>query len=108
MDGRSGKLRESRQVGCGNVERVLDRERDNMQLEQELATYREKLLELLQHEGRYVLIHRNDVIDTFSSYEDALRQGYRQCGLQPFLVKQIRRIEPIHYISPRFTVLRGK
>jgi hypothetical protein len=69
-----------------------------MQLEQELATYREKLPELLKHEGRYVLIHRNDVIDTFSSYADALREGYRQYGLQPFLVKQIRRIEPIHFI----------
>ena len=79
-----------------------------MQLQQELAAYRENLPELLQHEGRYVLIHQDGVIDTFSSYEDALRQGYWQCGLQPFLVKQIRRIEPIHYITPRFTVLRGE
>ena len=70
-----------------------------MTLEQELATYRENLLDLARHEGRYVLIHGNDVVDTFSSYEDALRQGYRQFGLQPFLVKRIETVEQVHFIS---------
>jgi hypothetical protein len=51
-----------------------------MPLERETATYREKLPELAKHEGRYVLIHAAEVIDTFASYEDALRQGYASSG----------------------------
>jgi len=70
-----------------------------MPLEQESATYREKLPELAKHEGRYVLIHAAEVIDTFASYEDALRQGYRQFGLQPFLVKQIQSSELVQFIT---------
>lgn len=70
-----------------------------MQLEQELATYREKLPELMQYEGKYVLIRLHDVIGTFVSYGDAVRQGYLHCGLEPFLVKKISRIEPIHFIT---------
>jgi hypothetical protein len=46
-----------------------------MQLEREIRTYRENLPELLRHEGEYVLIHANRVIDTFSTYGEALRQG---------------------------------
>jgi hypothetical protein len=69
-----------------------------MQLEQELAAYKASLPELLQHEGKYVLIHGDSVLDTYTSYADALRQGYRQVGLEPFLVKQIARIEPIRFI----------
>lgn len=70
-----------------------------MQLERELATYRDKLPELVQHEGKYVLIHGDSVVDTFASYQDALRQGYRQFGLEPFLVKQILSTERIHFVT---------
>lgn len=70
-----------------------------MQLEKELATYRDKLPELVQHEGKYVLIHGDRVVDTFASYEDALRQGYREFGLEPFLVKQIMRTERVHFVT---------
>jgi hypothetical protein len=70
-----------------------------MQLQRELETYREKLPELLQHEGRYVLIHRDRVIDHFPRYQDAVRQGYLDCGLESFLVKKISRVEPIHFIT---------
>ena len=70
-----------------------------MALERESATYGEKLPELLKHEGRYVLIHAADVIGPFASYEDALRRGYREFGLQPFLVKRIQSSEPIQFIT---------
>jgi hypothetical protein len=70
-----------------------------MQLERELATYKDKLPELVQHEGKYVLIHGDRVVDTFVSYQDALRQGYREFGLEPFMVKQILSTERIHYIT---------
>jgi hypothetical protein len=50
---------------------------------------------LKQYEGRYVLIHGDQVVDTFTSYDDALKEGYKQFGLKPFLVKQILTIEPV-------------
>jgi hypothetical protein len=66
-----------------------------MALEKELATYQAKLPELKQHEGKFVLIQDDKVIDLFASYDDALKQGYKQFGLQPFLVKQIHAVEPV-------------
>lgn len=70
-----------------------------MALEKELATYKAKLPELKAHAGKYVLIHGDDVIDTFSSYEDALKEGYAKFGLEPFLVKRIEAVEHAHFIS---------
>lgn len=78
-----------------------------MQLERELATYREKLPELVQHEGKYVLIHGDSVADIFATYQDALRQGYRQFGLEPFLVKQILSTERIHFITRTVEPIAG-
>jgi hypothetical protein len=66
-----------------------------MALEKELATYNAKLAELKQHEGKFVLIHGEEVVDTFASYEDAIKEGYKKFGLEPFLVKQILAIEPV-------------
>ena len=70
-----------------------------MALETELATYKAKLPELKDHEGKFVLIHGDEVIDTFSSYDDAIKEGYSKCGLEPFLVKQIHAIEQIQFVS---------
>ena len=70
-----------------------------MALEKELATYKSKLPELQQYEGKFVLISDSEVIDTFTSYEDAIKAGYKQFGLKPFFVKQIRAIEEIQFIS---------
>lgn len=70
-----------------------------MALEQELATYKAKLAELLQHEGKFVLIHGEDVVDFFAAYEDAIKAGYQHFKLEPFLVKQINVVEAIHYFT---------
>jgi hypothetical protein len=70
-----------------------------MALEKELETYKRKLPELKKDEGKYVLINGDTVIDTFTSYEDAIKEGYRQFGLVPFFVKQIQIIEQIQFIS---------
>jgi hypothetical protein len=51
-----------------------------VQLERELRTYRNRLPELVQHAGKYVLIQDGDVIDVFAAYGDALRDGYRRFG----------------------------
>ena len=70
-----------------------------MALEKELATYKAKLPELKARAGRYVLIHGDDVVDTYSSYDDALREGYGKFGLEPFLVKRIEEVDQSHFIS---------
>jgi hypothetical protein len=45
-----------------------------MALEKELETYKNKLSELRSqgHEGKFVLIQGDRVVDFFSSYDDAL------------------------------------
>jgi hypothetical protein len=70
-----------------------------MALEPELATYQAHLPELLTSEGKYALIHGQDVAGCFDSYEDALAARYDQFGLVPFLVKKVQRVEPIHFFS---------
>lgn len=71
-----------------------------MALEKELETYRAKLPELKTQEGKFVLIQGDTVVDTYSSYEDAMKEGYTKYGLNtPFLVKQIQSVEQAHFIS---------
>jgi hypothetical protein len=70
-----------------------------MALERELETYKNKLPELKAHEGKYVLIHGDDVVDFFSAYEDAIKAGYEEFGLEPFLVKQIHALEKVQFIT---------
>lgn len=70
-----------------------------MALELELETYKQKLSQLKENEGKFVLIHGNDVVDVFSTYEDAIKAGYQRFSLQPFLVKQIHSVEQVQFIS---------
>ena len=71
-----------------------------MALERELATYKRKLLpELKEHEGKFVLIHGESVIGTFTSYEDAIKDGYEKFKLNPFLVKRIQVFEQAQFVS---------
>ena len=70
-----------------------------MALEKELATYKNRLAELREHAGKFVLIHGEDVIDFYSSYDDAIKGGYAQFQLDPFLVKQIEATEQVQFIS---------
>jgi hypothetical protein len=77
-----------------------------MALEKELATYNSKLSELKQHEGKYVLIQGDNIIDMFTSYDDALKDGYKRFGLTPFMVKQIHAVEPVYYSTRPITAVR--
>lgn len=70
-----------------------------MPLEKELQTYKKNLSDLKQHEGKYVLIHGETIVDTFTSYEDAIKEGYKQFKLEPFLVKQIQSIEQVQFVT---------
>lgn len=71
-----------------------------MALERELAAYNAHLMELVQeNEGRFVVFHGDQPAGVWDTYEEALTAGYERFGLEPFLVKQIRPVEPIQYFS---------
>ena len=70
-----------------------------MALEKELETYNAKLHELKESEGKFVLIQGEKIAGIYTSYEDALKDGYKQFKLSPFLVKQISSIEQAQFIS---------
>jgi hypothetical protein len=80
-----------------------------MPLEKELETYKKKLPEWKSQEGKFVLIHGEEIVDFFSTYEDAIKSGYQKYKLDPFLVKRIHATEPIFFISrnvvPKATAL---
>lgn len=71
-------------------------------LETELKTYADHRDELLAQEGRFVLIHGNQIVGAYDSQADAVTQGYKQFGNVPFLVKQIMRIEKTVTFYTRF------
>jgi hypothetical protein len=73
-------------------------------LDKELATYHRELANLLADEGKFVLIKGDRVVEKFDSYEDALKIGYQNFKLEPFLVKQISRIEPVANFTRRYLV----
>ena len=66
-----------------------------MALEKELATYQNKLEELIPQEGKFVLIHGDEIAGTWDTYEDALKAGYEKFGLKPILVKRIQWAETV-------------
>ena len=70
-------------------------------LELEMKTYEKSKADLVKkHEGKYVLIKGEEVIEVFESQWDALREGYTRFGKEPFLVKQVFRIEePVRFTS---------
>ena len=73
-----------------------------MALERELEAYRKKLPELKDQQGKFALFHGDAFVDVFSSYEDAIKEGYNRFGLQPFLVKQVQVLEHAQFITRLF------
>jgi hypothetical protein len=70
-----------------------------MALEKELETYKSKLPEFKGNEGKFVLVHGDEVVGTFSTYDDAIKEGYAKFKLEPFLVKQIQAIEQVQLVT---------
>jgi hypothetical protein len=60
-----------------------------MALEKEVATYRRLHSSLVPQEGRFVLIHGDDLIGTYPTLEEALADGYERFRNEPFLARQI-------------------
>jgi len=67
--------------------------------EREITTYGRELPNLLQHEGKFALIHGQEVAGVYASYEDALKVGYEKFGLEPFLVKRIQAVEQVQFFA---------
>lgn len=63
-------------------------------LKKELEIYNAQKSELIgKSKGEFALIKDDQVIDTFDTKIDAIRQGYERFGNVPFLVKQIVEVE---------------
>lgn len=78
-----------------------------MALERELATYKAQLPAMKDHEGKFVLIHGEEIADYFSTYEDAIKGGYQRYKLEPFLVKRVMTTEPILFITRNIVPLHS-
>ena len=50
-------------------------------------------------EGKYVVVSGDQILGTYTAYEDALKVGYEKCGLKPFLVKKIQSVEQVQFFS---------
>jgi len=63
-------------------------------LDKELAFFASQKDELLKHyENKYVLIKDEKLIDFFSTFEEAYRDGINRFGTEIFLIKKVSRIE---------------
>ena len=73
-------------------------------LQEELRTYDENKDRLVaESEGKYVVIHKDEIAGVWDTYEDALTAAYERFGLEAFLVKQIQSIEQVQFISRDIT-----
>jgi hypothetical protein len=70
----------------------------------EQAFYEKSLPDLLkEHRGEYVVIAERSILGYAENYSDALRVGYRSCGVKkPFLVDVV---EPLESTSRKDSIL---
>ena len=61
-----------------------------MVLERENTYFNDHRGELVaQHEGQFVLIHGDDLVGWYQSYDDAFTAGIQTIGNEPFLIRQV-------------------
>lgn len=77
-----------------------------MALEKELETYNAHRDELLRDEGKWVVIHGDRIAGIGKTYEEAIEAGYKEFGLNLFLVKQILVVEPVHHVARGIPMIR--
>ena len=68
-------------------------------LNKEIETYNRLLPSLLPQVGKFALIKGDSLIDTFDTYSDAMKRGYTEFKLEPFMVKQIAPAERLAYCT---------
>ena len=70
-------------------------------LEEEITTYEKHKEQLVSKaNNKFVLIKNSEIIEIYESRLDALKEGYKKFGKEPFLVKQITPVEvPLQFTS---------
>ena len=69
-----------------------------MKLKEEYDAYQVHKEELVaKHNGKFVLIKGREIIDIFSSYDDALKEGIKRFGNVPFLINGIQSEEEVNF-----------
>ena len=59
-------------------------------LEREIARYESMRAELEKnHNGEWVLIHQEEMVGTYNSFEDAGRAAVRRFGRGPYLIRKV-------------------
>jgi hypothetical protein len=64
-------------------------------LDREIETFYRLRPTLVKEEGRFAVIAGDMLLGVFDTYQDALTDGYKERGLDPFLVKQISSVEAV-------------
>ena len=59
-------------------------------IEREIETLQNNYHEIIKNVGKFVLIRGNSVVDYFNSYREAIATGYKQFGLESFLVRPVK------------------
>lgn len=74
---------------------------DDNDLARELAAFERAHAGWIEQaqEGRWAVIRGDEIVGLFASLEAGYERGVRQFGTEPFLVKQVLRIEPVETIQ---------
>jgi hypothetical protein len=60
------------------------------EIKREAETFRDNRADIMKHDGEYVLIRGDAVVDFFPSYGEAITDGYKRFGLANFLVQPVQ------------------
>ena len=77
-------------------------------LEQEIATFERELDRLTrEHAGKFVLVHGEEIVDAFDTFENAADAGLARFGAGPFLIRQVGGDEPRLSIAAMYRIDNG-
>jgi hypothetical protein len=73
-----------------------------MVLEREQATYEREKARLLAEgeQGRFALIHGDEVVSVWDTYRDASQAGSERFDLGTFMIRQILKVERPGFLTP--------
>lgn len=78
-------------TGTTNIKLVV-----GVELERELKFFESKKKEWLEnYKDKFVLIKGEELVDMFSTFEDAYKEGVKRYGNQPFLIKRVTEEEEV-------------
>lgn len=72
----------------------MEGEKKKLALQTELNFFESHKREwLARYEGKFLLIKGEELIDSFSSMEDAYKDGVRRFGIEPFFIKKLVQVD---------------